>query len=277
MNKEDYIKYANETFQGDALELVSNQIELFFAPNKNTSKNKCNLNDDVILKKGTFLHGIRSNLEQFDWIIDMNGFISSDFSRIETKNKFFNTIGMWHIQNDCKLSDYIKLYSGVTIGYTMSRGPGFEKITKLIPYKEFEIEIESHKNDDHWMWWAEQTKEIRFMPSLASDRAQLAFILNMDSDYAKSFLKGDIFSYKMTNDILKYFVVEPLLFRFLDEERDDFTTTRESAIMFGLPLNLVEGIFVGRLLEQDKKLLKHIKKRLPDCYICNLDGKVIIE
>jgi hypothetical protein len=46
--------------------------------------------------------------------------------------------------------------------------------------------------------------------------------------------------------------------------------------MFGLPSKLIEGVFVGRKVEQDKELLNYIKEQLPDCYICNLDGKVII-
>ena len=46
--------------------------------------------------------------------------------------------------------------------------------------------------------------------------------------------------------------------------------------MFGLPSSLIEGVFVGRKIEQDKEALNYIKSKLPDCYICNLDGKVII-
>lgn len=46
--------------------------------------------------------------------------------------------------------------------------------------------------------------------------------------------------------------------------------------MFGLPPSLIEGVFVGRKLEQDQEALNYIKNKLPDCYICNLDGKVII-
>ena len=46
--------------------------------------------------------------------------------------------------------------------------------------------------------------------------------------------------------------------------------------MFGLPASLIEGIFVGRKIENDEKSLNYIKGKLPDCYICNLDGKVIV-
>ena len=58
--------------------------------------------------------------------------------------------------------------------------------------------------------------------------------------------------------------------------RNASTTDRESVIMFGLPASLIEGIFVGRKIENDEKSLNYIKDKLPDCYICNLDGKVIV-
>lgn len=53
------------------------------------------------------------------------------------------------------------------------------------------------------------------------------------------------------------------------------TTDREPAIMFGLPIELVEGIFVGKKIDGDKASLDYIKSKLPNCYICNLDEKVI--
>ena len=45
--------------------------------------------------------------------------------------------------------------------------------------------------------------------------------------------------------------------------------------MFGLPARLINGVFVGRKIENDIEALNYIKSRLEDCYICNLDGKVI--
>ena len=38
----------------------------------------------------------------------------------------------------------------------------------------------------------------------------------------------------------------------------------------------IEGILVGRKYENDNKVLKEIKDLIPNVYICNLDGKVII-
>ena len=46
--------------------------------------------------------------------------------------------------------------------------------------------------------------------------------------------------------------------------------------MFGLPSTLIEGILVGREIENDKESLNYIKSIFKDIYICNLDGEVII-
>lgn len=52
---------------------------------------------------------------------------------------------------------------------------------------------------------------------------------------------------------------------------------RKSTILFGLPSNLIEGILVGRAYEKDTNKLEEIKAILPNAYICNLDGKVILK
>lgn len=278
MNKEKYIEYAKKTFQGKALELVLNNIELFYK-NKKIKKNKYHIGEEVKLKKGTYMHGISGLLDNFDWIVE-HGFISNDFTEENIHNKIRHSIGMWVIQKDCLLQDYIKEYSGFTITYTIGRGPGSKEVTKLIPYHKFD-EVTEKINDDEgiWMYWGDQTKEIRFMPSLVSNKRQIAFILNMESDYAKEMIKKDVWNIELEEEELKEFLDYRYYENFLKERvnRTAQTTDRESAIMFGLPSSLIEGVLVGRKLEQDKASLKHIKEKLPDCYICNIDGKIIVE
>ncbi len=276
MNKEKYIEYAKKTFQGKALELVLNNIELFYK-NEKIEKNKYQVGEEVKLKKGTYMHGIPGLLDNFDWIVE-NGFISNDFTEENIHNKIRHSIGMWVIQKDCLLQDYIKDYSGFTITYTIGRGPGSKEVTKLIPYHKFDEETEKINNDENiWMYWGDQTKEIRFMPSLVSNKRQIAFILNMESDYAKEMIKKDVWNIELVEKELKEFLDYRYYENFLKERvnRTAQTTDRESAIMFGLPATLIEGVLVGRKLEQDKDSLKHIKEKLPDCYICNIDGKII--
>ena len=276
MNKQNYIEYAKKTFQGKALELVLNNIELFYK-NEKIEKNKYQVGEEVKLKKGTYMHGIPGLLDNFDWIVE-NGFISNDFTEENIHNKIRHSIGMWVIQKDCLLQEYIKNYSGFTITYTIGRGPGSKEVTKLIPYHKFDEETEKINNDENiWMYWGDQTKEIRFMPSLVSNKRQIAFILNMESDYAKEMIKKDVWNIELVEEELKDFLDYRYYENFLKERvnRTAQTTDRESAIIFGLPSSLIEGVLVGRKLEQDKDSLKHIKEKLSDCYICNIDGKII--
>jgi len=100
----------------------------------------------------------------------------------------------------------------------------------------------------------------------------------MSSKYAKELSKQDIWNTEYSNEILESFIDYRYYPKFKEERfnRIASTTDRESAIMFGLPSSLIEGVFVGRKIEKDLKALEYIKNKLPDCYICNLDGKVII-
>jgi len=279
-NKDKYINNVITNFEGITRLILLNQIELFYdANNQKIKKNKYNINDDVILKKGTFIHGIFGELENFNYIVE-NGFISTDFTGNLRENKIKNSVGMWHIQNDILLKDYINQYSGFTISYSIGRGPESKVVSKLVPYHKFdEITEEINNNEKIWNYWGEQTKEIRFIPSLVSNKRQIAFILNMESDYARKLAYNDVWNIDFNKETLIPFLDYRYIEKFINEDRikkDVTTTNRESAIMFGLPTNLIEGIFVGRKIEKDSKVLEQIKTKLPDCYICNLDGKVII-
>ncbi len=278
--KHVYIEYANKTFKGKALELVLRNIELFYDDTVIKNFNKYKVGDDVRLAKGTFIHGIPGMLDNFDWIIE-NGFLAIDFTGMsEGKNKIKNSIGMWNIQSDMLLRDYINSYSGLTITYTIGRGPESKNVSELVPYHKFDEFTERINNDNSiWTYWGEKTKEVTFLPSLVSDKRQIAFILNMESDYAKEIASADVWNTELDDDTLTEFLDYRYYPKFIELrfDKDATTTDRESAIMFGLPIKLVEGVFVGRNIEQDKSALEYIKSKLPDAYICNLDGKVIVE
>lgn len=272
--KDKYIKYTEKNFKGKSKELVLNQIDLFYE-NVSIEKKHYNVGDNVFLKKGTFLHGLGLNPNAFDFIVE-NGFIASDFNENGNTKKIFNSIGMWNLQKDCYLKDYIKLYSGATFTYNVGRGSTAVQKYKVVPFgKVEEYAIELNNKNDVWSWTAEQTKEIRFMPSLASNKVQLGFILNMESDYAKKLSYADFFNKNFDENVLKYFCVKQFLDWFLSHPITPLVTDREASIMFGLPSDLIEGIIVGRQYENDDEKLNYIKIKLPDCYICNLDGKVI--
>lgn len=79
------------------------------------------------------------------------------------------------------------------------------------------------------------------------------------------------------DELVKDFVNPDYYEKFIKEraKKDDFFTNRESAVLFGIPSNLIEGILVGKTYEKDQNILKEIKEILPNCYICNLEGTVI--
>ena len=279
MIKEKYIKRVNENFIGESRNILLKQIDLFYRNDCIIQKNKYKFGEDVFLKKGTFIHGIFGGLDNFNYTID-NGFISVDFTSEPRANKICNSVGMWNIQDDILLKDYINKYSGFTITYTIGRGPGSKEISELIPYHKFDEYTEKINNDnDIWTYWGDKTKEVSFLPSMVSKKRQIAFILNMESDYAKQLAYADVWNTKFDEEVLKPFLDSRYYNKFLEERfnRNASTTDRESAIMFGLPATLLEGVFVGRRIDNDKKSLDYIKSKLPDCYICNLDGKVIVE
>ena len=164
MKKENYVEYAKKTFKGNALELVLRNIDLFYE-NVDIKKTKYKLGEEVFLKKGTFMHGIREGFGEFEWIVE-NGFVSTDFSQssVTVLNKIKNRVGVWNIKEDMLLKDYIVNYSGFTITYTLGRGPEAKQVSELIPYHKFD-EVTEKINDDKniYLWWGDKTKEVTYL------------------------------------------------------------------------------------------------------------------
>lgn len=276
MVKEEYKNIIKKRFKfrRKTLKLFLQQIKYFEDAEKNYKLpiNKYNVNDMVMLKKGTFLHGTRIDPKNVDVIIE-NGFLSNSvFNKGVGAQKTPYCVSMWNIQNDILLKDYVNLYSGMTIKYKYISD---EIKTKLVPYDSLDKEIEDTRNEKIWMWTAEQTKEIRFMPSLIRDDNQLAFIINTESEYARKIIENDIFNPNFDGKIIKTFISKWFIKNFINANRDDFTTNRESAVIFGIPSCFIEGLLVGRMYEKDEEIIELLHIKFPNCYICNLDGVVI--
>lgn len=281
MKKEDFIKQTTEKLNENSKKFILSQIEKFYdSKNLGNLKHNYAIGDSVFLTKGTLLHGTYKNFEGLSEIAN-NGLISSWF--IDGRlSKYPSSVGVWNLQKDYYLKDYINFYSGGTIMYCGVYDENEKKEvskTAVIPYDEMaDINNISQKYDCH-MWLMEQTKEARFMPSLNQNKVQIGIIFNADSVKKSGLLFGDILdANNFDNELVKDFVNPDYYEKFIKEraKKNDFFTNRESAILFGIPSNLIEGILVGRKYEQDENILKEIKKLLPDCYICNLDGNVIM-
>ena len=281
MNKDEYIAIAKEKLDEVSSKIMINQIEKYYnAKEYVLPECKYNIGDLVKLEKGTLLHGTYKNIDGLKEIVN-DGLISSWFINDRT-SKYPSSVGVWNLKKDYLLKDYINFYSGGTIRYSglLDDGEYSQNIkTSIIPYDEMKNINEIIINNPCRMWSMEQTKEARFMPSLVQEQVQIGIIFNGNNQYAKDLLEGDILNPSfISDDDVKEFVNETYYDRFIIERKnkDDFFTDRESAILFGIPSNLIEGILVGRKYEKDLDILKEIKSLLPNCYICNLDGVVIL-
>lgn len=278
MNKEDYIKIIKESEKGIpvAKDFLLNQIDRYYTAKDSgyIVNNNYNIGDDVKLKKGTLLHGTYKNIDGLKEILK-DGLISSWF--IDARgSKYPSSVGVWNLKQDYLLKDYINFYSGGTVSYFNHLNDDRE--TEVIPFNEMSDFIDRFISKKYLVWKMEQTKEARFMPSLVQDNVQIGIIFNGNNDYVKELLKGDILNPNNIDDeLVQSFVSEHYYPQFIKDRmnKDDFFTDRESAILFGIPANFIEGILVGRTYEKDDEMLKEIKELLPNAYICNLDGKVI--
>lgn len=278
MNKEFFYKRIDELFSDKKAnnvfkEQVDNYLEL---KDLKIERPNYKIGDLVRLKKGMFMRGEGAIAELSDdklEFISTNGFLSPDITfNYNPNQKTPLCIPVWNIQNDILLKDYIELYSGCTLRVGRKNE---DNKTFLIPYRHLDDAIEQLRNLNFWMWSSEQTKEIRFMPNLAKDdsNVQIAFIMNVDK--AGKLIKNDIFNLEFDKSVLEQFIQEFFIQDFIYGKRDDFTTNRESAIIFGIPSCFIEGILIGRIIEKDETKIKKLKNIFSDCYICNLDGKVI--
>ena len=280
MNREDYIRITNEKLSNNCKKIILNQIKRYYdAKEYYLPNNKYQIGDEVKLNKGTLLHGTYKNIDGLKEILK-DGLISSWF--IDGRlSKYPSSVGVWNLKQDYMLKDYIDFYSGGTIKYSglLKDNEYSQDIkTDVIPFSKMHLINDIIKANPCRIWNMEGTKEARFMPSLVQNQVQIGIIFNGTNVYAKELLKGDILNPDVINDRdVKEFVNENYYDRFIIDrrEKDDFFTDRESAVLFGIPANFIEGILVGRDYENNIQILSEIKQLLPNCYICNLDGKVI--
>ena len=278
MNREYFENYSKTNFEGKSQILILEQIESFYdcLSNFKLADHKYNIGDDVILKKGTLLHGTFRNIEGLKDIVNQ-GLIASWFIDGHI-SKYPSSVGVCNLKQDYKLNDYINFYSGGTVRYFNQHDD--KKETEVLSYSQTNEILNRVIEKDYLVWQMEQTKEARFLPSLVQNKVQIGIIFNSDNKYTQKLLKGDILNYiNVDDESVRSFVNESYYDRFIVERKnkDDFFTDRESAILFGLPSNLIEGSLVGREYEKDTNKLQEIKSILPNVYICNLDGKVILK
>ena len=180
MQKQDYINVVKKEFKGEVRKVMLEQIEEYYRISQMTFKlPKYKVGDFVKLPKNTYLNGFGSDLKMID-IYAEKGLVNKDFEFGVTGHLISYCFSLWHIKKSIKLADYIKNYNGMTACV--------EGKEIIVPYGELDNFVEKMRNYPHFLWEAESTQEIRFMPSLARDKNQLAFVINGQSKELKRLL-----------------------------------------------------------------------------------------
>lgn len=268
IDKSIVIENSKKKFEGELLELVLKQINTYFelADSNYVPSSKYEVGDDVILTSDHLLHGIGKNVDLLP-LFAHRGILSQDFFGDDSNHAFCYTAAFWKVNDTISLKEYIRRYSGM--------------IAKVrdeyiqVPYGELDEFVERMKDIDHWLWTAESSMEIRFMPSLARNINQIGFIVNMKNDCCKKLRENSVFDASFNKVFAYEFVSEKAKEKFLEEGFVSDFFQRADYLIFGVPRCCIEGIIVGREVENNEEHLKTVKKLFENCYICNLDGKVI--
>ena len=283
MDRTEYLMLTKAKIKNkNSKKLLINQINNFYyiLENYKPRKHKYKIWDLVKLKKWTLLHWTRKNIDWLEFIAK-KWLITWQFEWWR-EWKYLYTVWVWNLKNDILLRDYINFYSWWTIKYFFwwKDGKEWSSNQKIVSFNEMKNLLWWLKTQWANTWYMEQTKEARFMPSLAQDFVQIWIIINWISKYAKLLKEWDILDLKNLDKDVREFVHPEVYEKFFLPNRrnkDLFFTDRESAILFWIPPVLIEWILVWRKYEKNKKILKKIKDLFPNVYICNLNGKVITE
>ena len=268
IDRELVIENSKKKFNGELLDIVLKQIDNYCKLEDSNYKVSSNYNigDMVYLKKDHLLHGIGTNIKYLD-VMAKRGIVSQDYFGDCSNHAFCYESAFWIVKENISLGEYIKNYSGMVAKVKD------EYIQ--VPYGSLDSFVEKMKEVDHWLWTAESSMEIRFMPSLARNINQVGFIINMENNLAKELRKNSVFKDYFNKEYAFEFIGERAKDKFKEEGFTSDFFLRADYLIFGVPRCLIEGIVVGREVESNLNYLKQLKDLFEDCYICNLEGRVI--
>ena len=275
MNSEEHKKIIEKHFKlhRKTINLFKEQINEYnkLSDYDDIKKTKYNIGDEVYLNNNTLIHGTRISVEELEKI-SKNGLIAPEFLGKYNKNKKKPfVVEFWKIDEEISLKNYIDKYCGVTIDVKFNNSDIMQHI--ITPIYDVEKEILSLKDYRDYIIY--QNQEQRFLPNNYNSNSTMAFILRLNDENEK-LLKNDIFEVNFDKKILKQIVPKWFYEKHMRNRNfDNYETGRERAVLYGIPSCLIEGILVCKEIENNKTEINKIKNIFPDCYICNIDGKVV--
>ncbi len=271
-NIDEYITKLNfYNFSESTKKIFEKQIILFYNHKTSPKLTKYNVGDEVMLTNLNLIHGSRADLKELTKI-SKSGLIASEFysaNKIIKKKPF--VIELWQVNENTNLKEWLEKYTGLTVEFYDKSGLIYKKVITSIDNLKNIIKRER----DYRNYIIYQNQEQRFLPNeLNNNECSVAFIVRYSDD--DLLIKNDIFNINFSKKINKEILPDWYFEKYIvNREFDNNETGREKAILFGIPVSMVEGIVVSDKLKDNKDYLK-ISKLFPHCYICDRKGKVLI-
>lgn len=198
----------------------------------------------LFLDAGTLIHGVEFDINILTSISN-KGLIAPDFlENAKTTNANSKRVVMFY---------------RVPKGQTMAQYSDFcNKKFSLSEYAEIK-ENESFSVSCHYR------AERELLPNERTNKNNIAFIINPCEETQELF-KYDAFREKNTklldNGVIKKFQNTP---------------DRISTLVYGIPPNMISGIWVSKAIGRDKEKISQLMKLFPDQYITTSDGELLFE
>lgn len=264
-------KLASYNFSDDVKKIFEEQIRSFYNHKTHTKLPKYNVGEEVKLTNLNLIHGSRANLEELA-LISKSGLIASEFynDNKTIKKKPF-VVELWQVNENISLKNWLNKYTGLTVEFYDKSGLIYKRI--ITPIDNLKSIIKKESGYRNYIIY--QNQEQRFLPNeLNNNECSVSFIVKYSND--DLLIKNDIFnthfSKEISREILPSWYFEKYI---VNRDFDNNETGREKAILFGIPISMIEGIIVSDKLKENKEYLK-ISELFPNCYICDRNSLVLI-
>ena len=227
-------------------EAFDSQYKMFFDVLKNNAENR--LEKDMTIKENTLIHGTSYDEKKL-LSIKESGIISGDFFGVEEKfDECRLCADFFRIDKDLSLFEFFLQMNG-TRDWTGTQFLPIKPLGAQPTTKEF-IDVSNCR-----------------LPFLKTDASKnnVAFLINGNNNIVKQFQKYDY--YRNPHSIMSKIVFEKNLKCFYKPEM--------SAVLFGLPSNLISAIVVGSNIESDENKLKFLQNTFENVVIFSANGKIL--
>lgn len=264
-------KLDSYNFSDDVKEIFEEQIRSFYNHKTHTKLPKYNVGEEVKLTNLNLIHGSRANLKELE-LISKSGLIASEFynDNKTIKKKPF-VVELWQVNENISLKNWLNKYTGLTVEFYNKSGLIYKRI--ITPIDNLKSIIKKESGYRNYIIY--QNQEQRFLPNeLNNNECSVSFIVKYSND--DLLIKNDIFNTHFSKEISRKILPSWYFEKYIvNRDFDNNETSREKAILFGVPTSMIEGIIVSDKLKENKEYLK-ISELFPNCYICDRNGLVLI-